>query len=110
MPSSGQRSATGVGSGVGDGVAVGRSVGLAVGDGEAVGDGLAAAAGGGGEAVAKAMTPPRTMAAAPAAATPWPRRDRMNLVRRDVLGVGGMRRMVVGGGAVYMGQSAHVPV
>jgi hypothetical protein len=103
---------------------VGRSVGLAVGDAEAVGEGVAVGAGGGGVAVAKAITPPTTMAAAPAAATTCPRReraapaaattcprrDRMNLVRGDVLGVGDMRGILVGGGAVAMGQSAHVPV
>jgi hypothetical protein len=106
MPSSGHRSATGVGSGVGEGV--GRSVGLAVGEGEAVGDGLAVwlGAGGGGVAATNAMTPPTTIAATPAAAATWPRRERMNLVNGDALGVGPMRRILVGVGPVTMGRSA----
>lgn len=85
---------------------VGRSVGLAVGDAEAVGEGVAVGVGGGGVAVAMAMTPPTTIARAPAPAITWPRRERMNLVRGDVLGVGGMRGILVGGGAVAMGQLA----
>src|SRR5687768_8963493 len=108
MPSRGQRSATGVALGVGDSVgeedAEGLGVGEAVGVGDALGDGVKE--GVGGDAVASAMTPPMTSAATATAPPINARRERSSVDRRDELGVGGMRRILVCGGAVTMGRMA----
>src|SRR5687767_6777371 len=109
IPSSGHRSATGVALGVGD--AVGEAVGDGLGDGEAVGEadgvGDGVGDGGGGEAITIAITPPMTSAATAAAPPMRARRERSSAEKRDELGVGGMRRILVCGGWVTMGRMAY---
>src|SRR5687768_7855027 len=108
MPSSGHRSATGVGLGVGDAVGEALGDGLGVGDAveeaDAVGD--AVGVGGDGDAVARAITAPMTMAATATAPPISARRDRSSAEKRDGLGVGGMRRILVCDGPVNMARMA----
>jgi hypothetical protein len=108
MPSRGQRSATGVGLGVGDNVGDGEGEALGVGEevgvGDALGDGVGE--GVGGDAVAMAMMPPMTMAATATAPPISARRDRSSAEKRDELGDGDMRRILVCEGSVTMGRMA----
>jgi hypothetical protein len=94
IPSSGHRVVTGVGDGVGDAVGEGDGVGVGDGVGEAVGGGVGDGVGAG-VAVAMATRAPMRRAATPTppAAMAW--RDRRNLRMCEVLGGGGMRRILV---------------